>query len=39
MGRMSFTQELKAVAKASEGLDAGGWWRAVGQSARERVIR
>jgi len=27
MGRMSFTQELKALAKASEGMDAGGCWR------------
>ena len=27
MGRMSFTQELKALAQASEGMDAGGcWW-------------
>jgi hypothetical protein len=29
MGRMSFTQELKALAKASEGMDAGGCWREV----------
>ncbi len=29
MGRMSFTQELKALAKASEELDAGGCWREV----------
>ena len=27
MGRMSFTQELKRLAKASEGMDAGGCWR------------
>ena len=27
MGRMSFTQELKALAKASEEMDAGGCWR------------
>ncbi len=27
MGRMSFTQELKGLAKASEGKDAGGCWR------------
>jgi hypothetical protein len=26
MGRMSFRQELKALAKASEGMDAGGTW-------------
>ena len=26
---MSFTQELKALAKASEGVDAGGCWREV----------
>src|SRR5438270_6945708 len=29
MGRMSFTQELKELAKASEGMDAGGCWRDV----------
>jgi hypothetical protein len=29
MGRMSFTQELKALAKASEAMDAGGCWREV----------
>src|SRR5437763_17004250 len=29
MGRMSFTQELKALAKASEEMDAGGRWREV----------
>jgi hypothetical protein len=29
MGRMSFTQELKALAKASEEMDAGGCWREV----------
>ena len=29
MGRMSFTQELKALAKASEGMDAGQCWREV----------
>ena len=39
MGRRSFRQELKALAKASEGMDAGGCWGEVGQSARERVIR
>jgi hypothetical protein len=27
MGRMSFTQELKALATASEGMDAGDCWR------------
>ena len=26
MGRMSFTQELKELAKASEGMDAGSCW-------------
>ena len=26
MGRMSFTQELKALVKASEGMDADGCW-------------
>ena len=26
---MSFTQELKALARASEGMDAGGCWREV----------
>jgi hypothetical protein len=26
MGRMSFTQELKALATADEGMDAGGHW-------------
>jgi hypothetical protein len=25
MGRMSFTQELKALATAGEGMDGGGW--------------
>jgi hypothetical protein len=29
MGRVSFTQELKALANASEGMDAGGCWREV----------
>ena len=29
MGRMSFTQELKALAEASEEMDAGGCWREV----------
>src|SRR5947209_10461176 len=29
MGRMSFTQELKALAEASEGMDSGGCWREV----------
>ena len=29
MGRMSFTQELKVLAKVSEGMDAGGCWREV----------
>jgi hypothetical protein len=29
MGRMSVTQELKALARASEGTDAGGCWRKV----------
>ncbi len=30
MGRMSFTQELKALAQqASEEMDAGGCWREV----------
>jgi hypothetical protein len=29
MGRMSFTQELKELAKASEGMDAGLCWREV----------
>jgi hypothetical protein len=29
MGRMSFTQELKGLAKASEGMDAGLCWREV----------
>ena len=29
MGRMSFTQELKALAKASGGMDAGGCWSEV----------
>jgi hypothetical protein len=27
MGRMSFTQELKALATASEGMEAGDCWR------------
>jgi hypothetical protein len=29
MGRMSFTQELKELARVSEGMDAGGCWRGV----------
>ena len=29
MGRMSFTQELRALAKAGEEMDAGGCWREV----------
>ena len=29
MGRKSFTQELRALAKLSEGIDAGGCWREV----------
>lgn len=29
MGRMSFTQELKELVTASEGMDAGGCWREV----------
>ncbi|HWD76277.1 MAG TPA: hypothetical protein VG371_14140 [Solirubrobacteraceae bacterium] len=29
MGRTSFTQELKELGKASEGMDAGGCWREV----------
>ena len=30
MGRMSFTQELKALAKASDEVDAGGcWWEVI----------
>ena len=30
MGRMSFTQELKALAKATEEVDAGGcWWEVI----------
>ena len=29
MGRKSFTQELKALAHAGEGMDAGGCWREV----------
>jgi hypothetical protein len=32
---MSFTQELKALAKASEGIDAGGWRREVLHLHRE----
>ena len=35
MGRMSFTQELKGLAKASEGMDAGGCWREVLNVHRE----
>ncbi len=35
MGRMSFTQELKELAKASEGMDAGGCWREVLHLHRE----
>jgi len=35
MGRMSFTQELKALATASEGMDAGGCWREVLHLHRE----
>ena len=35
MGRMSFTQELKELAKASEGMDAGGCWREVVHLHRE----
>jgi hypothetical protein len=35
MGRMSFTQELKALAMASEGMDAGGCWREVLHLHRE----
>jgi hypothetical protein len=27
MGRMSFTQELKTLAKACEKMDSGGCWR------------
>ena len=29
MGRVSFTQELKELATASEGMDAGACWREV----------
>lgn len=29
MGRMTFTQELKELAKAGEGMDASGCWREV----------
>jgi hypothetical protein len=35
MGRMSFTQELKELAQASEGMDAGGCWREVLHLHRE----
>jgi len=35
MGRMSFTQELKALAKASEGMDTGGCWGEVLHLHRE----
>jgi hypothetical protein len=35
MGRTSFTQELKELAKASEGMDAGGAWREVLHLHRE----
>jgi hypothetical protein len=28
---MSFTQELKTLAKTGEGMDAGGCWRQVGR--------
>lgn len=33
MGRMSFTQELAALAKAGEGMDAGGCWREARRAA------
>ncbi len=35
MGRMSFTQELKALAKVSEEMDAGGCWPEVIHLHRE----
>jgi hypothetical protein len=35
MGRKSFTQEMKELAKASEGIDAGGAWREVVHLHRE----
>ena len=35
MGRKSFMQELKALATASEGMDAGGCWREVVHLHRE----
>jgi hypothetical protein len=35
MGRMSFTQELKRLAQASEGMDARGCWREVMHLHRE----
>ena len=35
MGRMSFTQELKALAKASEEMDAGVCWGEVISLHRE----
>ena len=35
MGRMSFTRELKALATASEGMDAGGCWQEVLHLHRE----
>jgi hypothetical protein len=35
MGRKSFTQELKGLAKASEGMDASGCWREVIHLHRE----
>ncbi len=35
MGRTSFTQELKGLAKASEGMVAGGCWREVLHLHRE----
>ena len=35
MGHKSFTQELKELAKASEGMDASGCWREVLHLHRE----
>ena len=35
MGRMSFTQELKELARTSEGMDVGGCWREVLHLHRE----
>ena len=35
MGRMSFTQELKELVQASEGMDACGCWREVLHPHRE----